>query len=80
MSRFRWALAGVALILLAGCTSKPPVVQVPATGLEGFWTVTSVQRTGEDDLLQVGSTLTFTADQVSFFPKAGPVLAQAALG
>ena len=73
MCRFRLAVLGVAVALLMGCrSSNPPAPgrEAEAESLEGSWEVTSVQRGGEPDLLQVGARLTFTAHEVQFQPKA----------
>jgi len=71
MSRIQLLVLGVALVLLIGCrSSNPPADEAEAEPLEGFWEVTSVQRDGEPDLLQVGARMSFTAHEVQFQPKA----------
>ena len=71
MSRIQLVVLGVALVLLIGCrSSNPPAGEAEAEPLEGSWEVTSVQRDGEPDLLQVGARLTFTGNEVQFQPKA----------
>ena len=69
MSRIRWVILGVSLILLAGRGSDYPTVGGQAERLDGAWTVTSVQREGDLDPLQVGAQVTFTGNQVQFQPK-----------
>ena len=69
MSPIRLAILGVGVALLAGCrTSTPDGGE--AESLQGSWEVTSVQRDGEPDLLQVGAQMTFTGNEVKFQPKA----------
>ena len=71
MSPIRLAILGVAVALLAGCrSSHPPADGGQAERLEGTWEVSSVQRDGEPDPLQVGAQLTFTGNEVAFQPKA----------
>jgi hypothetical protein len=71
MSRIQFVVLGVALMLLIGWrSSNPPADEAKAEPLEGSWEVTSVQRAGEPDLLQVGARMTFTAHEVQFQPKA----------
>jgi hypothetical protein len=70
MARIRLAVLGVAVALLMCRSSNPPATGWEAESLEGSWEVTSVQRGGEPDLLQVGARLTFTAYEVQFQPKA----------
>jgi hypothetical protein len=75
MSRIRLAVLGVALALLMGCRGgNQPAAGGRAESLEGSWEVTSVQRDGEPDALQVGAQLTFTGDEVTFQPKAPQVV------
>ena len=69
MSRNRLAVLGVAVTLLVGCKSSTPDGGEPES-LQGSWEVTSVQRDGEPDLLQVGAQMTFTGNEVKFHPKA----------
>jgi hypothetical protein len=69
MSRNRFAVLGVAVALLVGCGSSTPD-SGEAESLRGSWEVTSVQRDGEPDLLQVGAQMTFTGNEVKFQPKA----------
>jgi hypothetical protein len=69
MSGIRWAILGVAMTLLAGCSSVRVTADRQAEPLEGFWVVTAVQRDGESDPLQVGAQVTFTGNQVTFQPK-----------
>jgi hypothetical protein len=38
--------------------------------LQGVWEVTHVQKDGKKDSAQIGATLTFTGDTVTFEPKA----------
>jgi len=71
MSRIPLAVLGVAVALLIGCRSgNQPADGGEAESLKGSWEVTSVQRDGEPDLLQVGAQMTFTGDEVKFQPKA----------
>ena len=42
--------------------------------LEGTWEVTSVQRDGEPDPLQVGAQVAFTVNAVAFQPKVVQIL------
>jgi hypothetical protein len=71
MSRIQFVVLGVALMLLIGCRSRnPPADEAEVDPLVGSWEVTSVERDGEPDLLQVGARLTFTAHEVQFQPKA----------
>jgi len=69
MSRNRSAVLGVVVALLVGCRSSTPDGG-EAESLQGSWEVTSVQRDGEPDPLQVGAQLTFTGNEVAFQPKA----------
>ena len=58
MSRIRLAILAVAVALLAGCrSSSQPADGGSAESLEGSWEVTSVQRDGETDPLQVGGAV-----------------------
>ena len=63
----RMVLAG-----LAGCFFlAPALLEVGGIGspkLEGSWEVTSVQRDGEADPMQIGARLTFTGNEVKFQP------------
>ena len=71
MSRIRLSVLGVAVVLLIGYrSSHQPADGGEAESLEGSWEVTSVQRDGEPDLLQVGAQLIFTGTEVQFQPKA----------
>jgi hypothetical protein len=71
MARIRLAVLGVAVALLIGCrSSNQPADGGEAESLTGSWEVTSVERDGEPDLLQVGAQLTFTGHEVTFQPKA----------
>jgi hypothetical protein len=38
--------------------------------LQGVWKVTQVQKDGKNDPAQIGATLTFTSDTVTFEPNA----------
>jgi hypothetical protein len=38
--------------------------------LQGVWKVTHVQKDGKSDPAQIGATLTFTSDTVTFEPNA----------
>jgi hypothetical protein len=70
ISRFRLAVLGVAVALLIGCRgSNQPAEGRQADFLQGIWEVTSVQRDGEPDPLQIGAQLHFTGDEVRFQPK-----------
>jgi hypothetical protein len=69
MSRIRWAMLGIAMTLLVGCSrSAQPAEDGQAERLEGSWVITSVQRDGKPDPLQVGAQMTFTANQATFQP------------
>ena len=70
MSRIRLAVLGAAVALLIGCRgSNQPTEGTQAEFLQGIWEVTSVQRDGEPDPLQIGAQLHFTGDEVRFQPK-----------
>jgi hypothetical protein len=70
MSRIRLAVLGVAVALLIGCRgSNQPAGGRQAEFLQGIWEVTSVQREGESDPLQIGAQLHFTGHEVRFQPK-----------
>ena len=69
MSRIWSAIVGVALLI--GCRSSDQAAALgEAPSVEGSWEVTSVQRDGELDPVQVGARMTFTGDEVKFAPKA----------
>src|SRR5262249_11754005 len=71
MSRNRLAVLGVTVALLIGWgSSTHPTDGGEAEFLQGSWEVTSVQRDGEPDPLQVGAQMTFTSNEVKFQPKA----------
>ena len=75
MSAIRLAILGVAVALLAGCrSSNQPAAGGQAERLEGSWEVTSVQRDGEPDPLQIGAQMVFTVNEVAFQPKAVQIL------
>jgi hypothetical protein len=69
MSRIRWVLLGVALTLPGGCSSDQAATGGKPEPLDGSWVVTSVQREGKPDPLQVGAKVTFLGNQVTFQPK-----------
>jgi hypothetical protein len=57
---------------LAGCIclAPAPTAKLEAKRLEGSWEITSVQRDGEPDRLQIGARLIFAGNEVKFLPKA----------
>jgi len=69
MSRIRLLVLGMVVLLIGWRSSHQPADGGEANPLEGSWEVTSVQRDGEPDLLQVGAQLTFTGTEVQFQPK-----------
>ena len=69
MSRIRWILFGITMILVAG-SSEQLADGGRANRLEGSWLVTSVQRDGEPDPLQMGARMTFAGNRIMFQPKA----------
>jgi hypothetical protein len=68
MPPIRLAILAALAVLLAGGTSSNQGAQ--AERFEGSWEITSVQRDGEPDPLQVGAQMTFTVNEVAFQPKA----------
>ena len=71
MSRIRLVVLGVAVALLTGSMNTyQPTDGGEAESLEGSWEVTSVQRDGEPDSLQVGAQMIFTGIEATFQPKA----------
>jgi len=71
MPRIPSAAFGFALTLLAGCINRHSTTPtLNPEVLAGAWEVTSVQRDGEPDPLQVGARLTFTGNEVKFQPNA----------
>jgi hypothetical protein len=77
MFRIRWPILGTAVFLLASCgrIHPPAADSEQARQLEGPWIVTSVQRDGKHDPLQVGARMTFTDNQVTFEPKVPDAVA-----
>jgi hypothetical protein len=70
MCRVGLAVLGVAVALLVGCSGGDQTADaVAAASLQGAWEITSVQRDGELDSLQVGARMTFTGNEVNFQPK-----------
>ncbi len=71
MPRIPLTALGFTLALLAGCTNRDSTTAALYPDvLAGAWEVTSVQRDGEPDPLQVGARLTFTGNEVKFQPNA----------
>jgi len=80
MLRITGALCALVGLVAAGVAVWPRNGTAPAAdgagSLEGVWAITSVVRNGDPDPLQVGESVTFSADQVIFHPKV-PELANA---
>ena len=76
MPRFPLAALGFTLTLLVGCMNRDSTTAIlDPDVLAGAWEITSVQRDGEPDPLQVGARLTFTGNEVKFQPNAAEPVA-----
>ena len=70
MRAMRWLSLFLLVAVSAGCATRSDVdaerSKVDAERLEGKWEVAAVHRNGALDPTEVGSTLTFTGNNVHF--------------
>jgi hypothetical protein len=61
----------VLIVISAGCATRSAI---DAEKLQGNWTVVAVEKNGEPDLEEVGSTLGFHGTQAHFAPNRVPLV------
>jgi hypothetical protein len=67
MLRARWAVLGLILPLLGGCSRDDRGAgEAEGSPLQGTWEIVSVQRNGKADPSTIGAHLIFTGDRVQF--------------